>query len=108
MKVLKEVVLYKQWPCRIELTQYATGGRTAIRLLHAGEGDVVAVATINPLPGIQLGRDEVLIKDYSENDGMLDTLESAGIVKDTGKRVRMGFVDVPVCRLLVERGDDDA
>jgi hypothetical protein len=38
----------------------------------------VATATLN-LPEIALGPDEVIIKDYSENEGMLDTLILAGL-----------------------------
>jgi hypothetical protein len=42
-----------------------------------------------------------LIKDYSENEGMLEALEEAGIVKFAYKDVQVGFVTIPICKLLI-------
>jgi hypothetical protein len=52
------------------------------------------------MPDVPLGRNEVCIKDYSENEGMAAALEAAGVIKPTGRTVRYGFVEIPVCELL--------
>lgn len=41
------------------------------------------------------------IKDYDENEGLLAALEGAGIVRTTGVRCRLGFVQADVCQLLI-------
>lgn len=82
----------------VEFGSYASGN-TLIQLLDA-EGMPYARATIN-IPTEELGDKEVFIKDYSENAGMLSALLEAGIVADTGRKVRTGYVEVPVCKILV-------
>src|SRR5690606_13888910 len=96
------VVQYKEWPCRLKYGFYEDNGRIAIQLIHVETGELVSVATVN-LP-VKLRHDEVLIKDYSENEGMLEALVNAGVVEDTGKRVASGYVEIPVCRLLKRPG----
>lgn len=94
-------VAFHGWPCIIRFDRYINNNRTAIQLVHADEGDLVATATIN-IPEARLADDQVIIKDYGENSGMLETLVNAGIVEDTGFRILLPFVEVPVCRLLVK------
>ena len=61
-----------------------------------------SVATVN-VPDVRLEADEVLIKNFAENEGMVDALVAAGILVDTGEKVESGlWVEFPVCRLLVE------
>ena len=85
--------------CIVSKEKYSRGG-TALVLNDETDGEVVCVATIN-IPGAKLAADEVVIKDYSENEGILETLESAGVIARTGRTVKAGFVDVPVCKLLI-------
>lgn len=95
-------VQFKQWPCVVRFARYANNGRLAIQLVHARNGNLVATATIN-LPEISLAHNEVIIKDYSENKGMLEALVSAGIVEETGVRVSLSFgISAAVCRVLVD------
>jgi hypothetical protein len=67
-----KTVKFKKWDCVIVYAQYSNG-RTAIQLKDDNDGSPVATATIN-VPDVYLEKDEVIIKDYSENEGMLDTL----------------------------------
>ena len=69
--------------------------------MDAKTDESIAVATVN-LPHECLGPGQVFIKDHSENRGMLETLEKAGIVKATGETVQSGFVQVPKAILLGE------
>ena len=59
-----------------------------------------AMATVN-VPHAHLEEGEVLIKNYSENEGILEMLEKEGVVERTGRTVPSGFVDIPVCKLLI-------
>jgi hypothetical protein len=81
--------------CTVQKRQYANG---RVDLLLVDEEGPVATATLN-LPDVPLGKNQVLIKTWSENEGILDALVSAGVVKATGQTVRSGFVEVPVCEL---------
>jgi hypothetical protein len=88
-------VKFKDWTCSVVKRQY-DNGRVALQLVD--EEGPVATATVN-LPDAELGKNEVLVKNWSENQGMLDALVAARVVKPTGKTIRSGFVEVPVCEL---------
>jgi len=47
-----------------------------------------------------LGDDEIFIKNYSENKGILDDLIRLGIVSNPIGHVTSGFVEIPKCKLL--------
>lgn len=81
----------------IEMGSYANG-RPAIQLMDAEDGCPYTTATVN-LPDVLLADNEVLIKDYSENEGILDFLVENNIVIPTDRGVQSGHVWVPVCIL---------
>ncbi len=85
-------------PCTVLRGQYANGS-IALRLVVATTGEPLATATLC-LPGVELAEDEVIIKTYSENEGLLDALVAAGIVTPTGRTTATGFHNAPICRLL--------
>lgn len=91
-------VSFREWTCSVQKRQY-DNGRPALRLIDAEDGSPIATATVN-LPDVDLSKNQVAIKDYSENEGMLDALVAAGVVKPTGQTVRSGFVEVPVCEIM--------
>lgn len=75
-------------------------GRTCLSLVSE-YGEPLMVATVN-LPDVAVPKDCVLIKDYSENEGLLKVLIDNKIVSDTSIRIPSGFVSIPMCKLLVE------
>ena len=91
------------WDCEIVKHKYSNG-RTALQLVSAVDvddvykGEPIATATVN-IPEMDLKENEVIIKDYSENEGMLEALVAAGIVVPTGRFVDSGFVTCPICIL---------
>ncbi len=87
----EEVIVQKQ--------AYDDNGRIALSLVDL-EGAPMATATVN-IPEVPLEDGEAFIKDYSENEGMLDFLINASIVEDTQKRVQSGFVEVAICKILI-------
>jgi len=99
MQLVKKVV-YKGWNCNLNKSYYEHGKRVALCLIDADDGEPVSTCTVN-LPEEPLADDEVLIKDYSENEGMVEFLVKEGVVERTNRDVRSGYVAIPVCRLLV-------
>lgn len=81
----------------VELRKYENG-RTAVQINSAMDGHPYAVATVN-MPDVLLADNEVLIKDYSENEGILDFLIRNNIVTPTPNGVQSGFVWLPVAIL---------
>jgi len=92
-------VSFKSWDCHVKFGQYANG-RIAIRLVGAHDGEPIATATVN-VPEISVEHGNVLVKDYSENEGMLDALVHAGIVSPPVKEWYAEYVEFYECKLLV-------
>jgi hypothetical protein len=57
----------------------------------------VATATLNT-DGLEL--DEVAIKNYSENESMYETLLGNGVIHPMHREINIGYVTVPVCKLV--------
>ena len=72
-------------------------GRLALRL-YSDEG---AFATISVnVPSDQIYTDtEMFVKDYSENEQIVDKLVHDGWLVGTDRQVRSGYVTIPVMRL---------
>ncbi len=80
--------------------QYGASGRTALAF-KTQDGEPLAVATVN-LPNTYLEPDEVIIKNWSENEGMTASLEEAGIIGPVIDAVATGFVTATIHKLLVQ------
>ena len=76
--------------------RYGTGN-TAIRLLDSNNNPYTT-CTIN-LPDMDLETNQVAVKNYSENEGMLDALLKAEIVQEPLRFVRSGSTVIPICNL---------
>jgi hypothetical protein len=105
------IVNFAGYECIPVLDYYdADQQRVCIRLFTR-EGEPVAVATVNmpKYPDLKLGPDVAFIKDYSENEGLLQALIDAGIVliDDDGPLdvVPSGFVQIPLVQLNREWTD---
>jgi hypothetical protein len=78
--------------CNAYRTTYPEGGATAIYITEVSNDELVATATVNvPEADSRLGIGAVIVKDYSENEGMMAALEEAGIAAETGKTVAIGY-----------------
>jgi hypothetical protein len=67
-------------------------------VLHSTNGEPTGVLTVN-LPQNPLRHDEVFVKNYSENEGVVDALVKAGVAQPPHRWVMSGFVQIPVCTL---------
>ena len=72
-------------------------GQNSIQLFDVNDGMPWAVASV--ALDYPLQSDEVAIKDYSENKGILETLLKAGVVEPPHRKVSSGFVQIPVCKM---------
>ena len=96
-KTKRNTVIFQDEVLELSFHKYGNG-RPAIELI-CDDGGPYATATVNMVDAMP-AKDCVFIKDYSENEGMLDSLVKAGVVEPTGVMVRAGFVRVPEARLL--------
>lgn len=97
MKVFKLTAHGNDYNVTVKLGKYSNG-RVAIHLDDVNDGYPYATATVN-IDNVLLDYDEVLIKDYSENEGMLNFLIKNNIVTPTPNGVQSGFVWLPVAVL---------
>lgn len=91
-------VKFKKWICFVEMGTYSNG-RKAIELIDAKNGEPVLVATIN-IPEINIGENEVIIKNYTENEGVLDALIKAKVISSPTRTIENGFISAPICKLI--------
>ena len=93
-------IRFMQQVLEVALTRYAAAPQTAIILYHQATGEQWCVASVC-LSQYRQAADEVYVKNWSENEGLLDALVAGGIVENTGRVLPTGFVQANVCRLLV-------
>jgi hypothetical protein len=97
-------VKFKSWLCNLRWGQYGHG-KPAITLIDDKTGEPVAVASINlqDYPEHKLPPNHIHIKDYSENEGMVDALVEAGVVEEIQSfGIGRHSVKCTLCKLLIE------
>ena len=95
------VIEFREWKCFMEVTEYQND-RTAILLheLESNDPGLVATATVN-IPDAEVGMNEVLIKDWSENEGMVEALQRAGVIGPVLEMVPVGYTAASKHELLI-------
>lgn len=90
--------------CYFVWDNYRNNGNIALMVMNEIEGDI-AICSVN---GNRVnGENEIAIKDYGENEGMVDFLVSLGIIEaEPFYRENSGFVTIPYFR-LTQKGIDD-
>jgi sulfate adenylyltransferase subunit 1 (EFTu-like GTPase family) len=97
----KTVFPYKGTDLVVSLGNYESG-RKAIMLYDAFSGEAHSCPTAD-VNGLDIKfNNEVLVKDYSENEGMLKFLIENNIVTWTGRTVASGFIELYICTLNSE------
>lgn len=92
-------VKFKKWNCIALFLKYQSNNRTAIQLLDEKTKEVIATASVN-LPDVEINDNEIAIKDWSENNGMIEALREAGIIGKTICTTPSGFCNIQICELL--------
>lgn len=98
----KRVRHYGHVPVVLSSTQYPNNRRTCLRLLTVNNGDEPrprAVCTVN-LPSVPMAENEVAIKTWYENVGMLEWLMDEGVVSKPQRYAYFSGVFIPICCLL--------
>lgn len=98
MNTSNEEVQFNEWKCFLSLGYYSNK-RLAIELVSAEDnpdkdlylGEPIAIATVN-VPEAILNPNEIIIKNYSENEGILECLQKAGYISNSVKKISTGFV----------------
>lgn len=91
----------KPHKAKLSYLRYADGN-PCIHILGADSGNVLMTATTNVEGYKSLAKNRILVKNWSENEGLLDCLEEQGIIRRTGYEVPAGFVTAIECELLPE------
>ena len=95
-------VKFKQWECSLAFGEYQNG-RTILFLNDNATLEDVLCASVN-LPDEAIGSNEIAIKNYSENKGVLDVLIEYKVVSKPKRYVNLTHVSVPICELLMQPG----
>lgn len=85
------------WDCILQKGRYIDNS-IGILLFDAHDGEPVSKATVT-MQGANLREDQIIVKDYSENEGMLDALTEIGLVTGVERWIETGWVRVPVCNI---------
>jgi len=77
--------------------QFLTYGNARTALCFNEQGEPFGVATVN-MPDQHLNPGEVFIKDWSENEPLVQAMLAAGWIELTGREVLSGYVAPKVAR----------
>lgn len=106
-EVSKVITMPSGLKLAVKITNYYGSARKALVLesavdqpeLRSTAGEIYTVATVN-LPAVSLEQDEVLIKDYSENEGVREALEKGNVIGPALASYRTGFAEVTKHKLI--------
>jgi hypothetical protein len=85
---------YGSYPnCSLDVQRYPNGDLRLQLYNHDGP-----VGTATTQPPQRLGRGEIAVKDYGENQGMLPALMEAGLVEPPHRSMDNGYAAIPICR----------
>ena len=93
-------VRFKNWLCNVEKLAY-NNGRIALELTDATDAEPILVATVNLPDKLVPDENHTFIKNWSENEGILDVLIEAGIIQDTCIAVPTGFCVANLVKVLI-------
>lgn len=87
---------------QVQKVAYQNNGRPALEIIDESEGypETVAIPTVN-LPYEGIGPNEVFIKNWSENEGVLEDLIAMEIISKPLGSVKTGFCVAYRCKLLI-------
>lgn len=100
MQKVKLKMYSVEFNCMVHYDKYQKGNGHRIDLIDISDGTPVATATVN-VPNVKLEKNEVIIKNYSENEGIYDALIKQNIIKHTDKFVKISeFITAPIATLV--------
>jgi len=100
MKKQEPIINFLAEDCILSFGVYGNG-RPAIQLIVKSTGEPMATATVN-LPQEELLSGQVIIKNYSENEGVYEAMVKAGVISESFRESNTGPSGCKVCQLLIE------
>ena len=97
MKKYKKQLVSEGTVLNLFLTKYVEPKNNAL-ILEMLDGSPWATASII-IGEAPIREDLVFIKDYSENEGILNLLKDSGVAKEVVGVCHSGYIDVPVIRI---------
>ena len=94
-----EIIKQKYAYTRNDCLQLVAASTERNRELDIFPGEPISTATVNV--DVKLQKGFILIKNYSENEGVLEALIKEGIVKDTTKTYPVGYCHANLVELLI-------
>jgi hypothetical protein len=98
MATIKHKSPYGDYELIAQFAKYANG-QTAIKLIDIADGFPFATATVCVEDDL-LKEGEVAIKNYSENEGILESLIEAEVIDYPHAFIKSTHVEIPICKLL--------
>jgi hypothetical protein len=89
-------VTFLKHVCIVKKSEYQSNNRIALELESKADGEPFAVATVNVF--VPMKKDEVAIKNYSENEGIREALQLAKII---GPPLNFISQDVSIHKCLI-------
>lgn len=90
---------FRGWDCRIKVGRYPATDQIYIQLVDADDGSPVATASV-AVGEVSIDPDKVIIKNWSENEGIADALIDAGVIGEPITEIPTGFVTASVHKLI--------
>jgi hypothetical protein len=75
----KMEVTINKTECTLVFSRYQSNHRTSLQLIEVETGEPYMTASVN-MPDVHLSDDMICIKNYSENEGILNVLIDANIL----------------------------
>lgn len=97
MQTYKLKTKYAEYNCFLSIGKYSNG-RVAISLMDQESGMKIMTATVN-LPDIDLNPGDAIIKDYSDNEGVLQFGIDNKLWEYNRQKVNSGFVQCHIVKL---------
>lgn len=96
---MKEVN-FKGHNCVIKSSKYTNNDNLALVLLDNESGELIAHVTVNS--DKKFPSDVAILKDYSENEGLLDVIIESGLIVEVLGSVPLGYVTAPVVKFKLD------
>lgn len=98
--VLTGPLYYRGWHVNVVRSHYINTDRIALMLIDADDGLPITTCTVN-IPEVFVEKDQLIIKDWSENEGILKWLQEHNIVGPRLRSIPTGHVEADLCELLI-------
>ena len=87
---------------KFKASHYLQNGNNALMIVETTakgfEVEMYCMCSVNP--GVLVPEDCLAVKDYSENEGMVEFLKAEGVIEgDPVGKITSGFVEIPVYAL---------